>query len=100
MGLLMENPRRNPDTSFRRIGDEGGLVVIPGRAEVKVLNPVGITVFSLLDGSRDIDALAAAVGDEFDVEMAQARQDVIAFLADMRQDGMLAGDGPSEETGS
>jgi hypothetical protein len=35
---------------------------------IKVLNPVGIAVFSLLDGSRDVDALAAKVAEEFEIE--------------------------------
>ena len=84
------HPRRHPDTAFRKIGEEGGLVVLPGRAEVKVLNPVGIAVFSQLDGSKDIDALAASVADEFDIDLAAARADVEAFLDDLRQNGMLA----------
>jgi len=100
MDLLMGHPRRNPDTSFRQIGDEGGLVVLPGRAEVKVLNPVGIAVFSRLDGSRDVDALAAAVADEFDIDLAQARQDVVEFLTELQRDGLLADDGavPNERS--
>jgi hypothetical protein len=92
MDLLMANPRRNPDTSFRQIGDEGGLVVLPGRAEVKVLNPVGIAVFSRLDGSRDVDSLAAVVADEFEVDLVKARQDVIEFLTELQRDGLLADD--------
>ena len=84
------HPRRHPDTAFRKIGDEGGLVVLPGRAEVKVLNPVGVAVFSQLDGSKDIEALAAYVAEEFDVELAVAREDVLTFLDDLRQNGMLA----------
>jgi hypothetical protein len=94
MDLLMANPRRHPDTSFRQIGDEGGLVVLPGRGEVKVLNPVGIAVFSLLDGSRDVDTLAAAVAGEFEIELDQARQDVVAFLTELQRDGLLA-EGPA-----
>jgi len=86
----MSFPRRHPDTAFRKIGDEGGLVVLPGRAEVKVLNPVGIAVFSLLDGSRDVDALAAKVAEEFDIRTEQARADVTAFLAELEAEGMLA----------
>ncbi len=89
MGLLMANPKRHPDTSFRQIGDEGGLVVLPGRAEVKVLNPVGIAVFSKLDGSRDIDALVAAVAEEFEIDEAQARDDVVSFLNELQREGML-----------
>jgi hypothetical protein len=90
MDLVMTYPRRHPDTAFRQIGDEGGLVVLPGRAEVKVLNPVGIAVFSLLDGSRDLDTLAAAIAGEFDIEIAQAREDVVAFLTELQREGMLA----------
>lgn len=90
MGVVMAYPRRHPDTAFRQIGDEGGLVVLPGRAEVKVLNPVGIAVFSLLDGSRDLDTLADAIAGEFEIEIAQAREDVVAFLAELQREGMLA----------
>ena len=100
MDLLMDFPRRHPDTAFRQIGSEGGLVVLPGRAEVKVLNPVGIAVFSLLDGSRDIDTLAAAIAGEFEIEPAQAREDVVAFLAELRREGMLADAATPDERSS
>lgn len=84
------HPRRNPDTAFRKIGEDGGLVVIPGRAVVKVLNPVGIAIFSQLDGSKDVDMLAASVAEEFEVDLDAAREDVVKFLDDLKQDGMLA----------
>lgn len=84
------HPRRHPDTAFRKIGEEGGLVVLPGRSEVKVLNPVGIVIFSQLDGSKDVETLAASVAEEFDVELAAAREDVVKFLDDLRENGMLA----------
>ena len=60
-------PRRHPDTAFRPVGDEGGLVVLSGRAEVKVLNPVAIKVFGLLDGEHSPEQIARAVVDEYDV---------------------------------
>jgi hypothetical protein len=94
MDVLMAFPRRHPDTAFRQIGDEGGLVVLPGRAEVKVLNPVGIAVFKLLDGSRDLDMLAAAVEEEFEIGLDQARNDVETFLRELQADGLLADDAP------
>ena len=99
MDLLMDYPRRHPDTAFRQVGDEGGLVVLPGKAEVKVLNPVGIAVFALLDGSRDVDALAATIAGEFEIELAQAREDVIEFLTELQREGMLAdAAAPNERT--
>ena len=83
------HPRRHPDSAFRKIGDEG-LVVLPGRAEVKVLNPVGMLVFAQLDGSKDVEALVAAVAEEFEVDVEAARQDVVTFLDQLRENGMLA----------
>jgi len=65
-------------------------VVLPGRSEVKVLNPVGIAVFSQLDGSKDVDTLAASVAAEFETDLESAREDVVAFLEAHRENGVLA----------
>lgn len=96
MDLLMAHPRRSPDSAFRQIGDGGGLVVLAGRAEVKVLNPVGIAIFSLLDGSRDVETLAAAVADDFDVDLDRAREEVRMFLIELQSAGLLADETPQD----
>jgi hypothetical protein len=84
-----ERPRRHPDTAFRAVGDEGGLVVIPGRAVVKVLNPVAIKVYSLLDGTRTAEEIADAVAEEFEADRAEVLRDIEAFLGELREQGML-----------
>lgn len=88
---LPTHPRRNPSTSFRKVGDEGGLVVLPGRSEVKVLNPVGIAVYGLLDGSHSVDEIVRSVTEEFEIEPSQAREDVMWFLNQLADHGMLVG---------
>lgn len=82
-------PQRNRETAYRQIGDEGGLVVLPGRAEVKVLNPTGIAIFRLLDGRHTVAEIARAVASEFDVTEEQALADVGAFLDELDRNGML-----------
>ena len=82
-------PRRHPDTAFRSVGDDGGLVVLPGKAEVKVLNPVGSTIFSLLDGQHTHEQIVEAVSDEFDVPREQATEDLRSFLEELDSNGML-----------
>jgi hypothetical protein len=84
-------PRRHPDSAFRSIGDEGGMVVLPGRTEIKVLNPTGAKVFSLLDGSHSTDDIVREVVSEFDVSEDDARRDVNEFLSALEAHGMLAG---------
>lgn len=86
---LESRPSRHPDTAFKVIGDEGGLVVLPGKAEVKVLNPAGIKIFSLLDGEHSPEQIARAVTEEFEVPQKQALEDVHAFLDDLQEHGML-----------
>jgi len=83
-------PRRHPDSAFRAIGDEGGMVVMPERAEVKVLNPVGIKIFALLDGEHSRDQIVEAVVAEFDVDAPQAAKELDVFLAELAAEGMLA----------
>jgi hypothetical protein len=83
--------RRHPDSAFRQVGDEGGLVVLPGQAEVKVLNPAGITIFSLLDGEHSPEEIARRVAEEFEVSESQALADINAFVAELGEHGMLAG---------
>ena len=97
-----KNPQRHSNTAFRSIGDEGGLVVLPGRSEVKVLNPVAIKVFELLDGKHSVEDIARAVTEEFDIDESQAVADIVDFVESLRKNGMLAGDegGPREESGA
>lgn len=85
-----DRPRRHPDSSYRAIGDEGGLVVLPGRAEVKVLNPVGVKVFGLLDGSRTLEEIAGEVVQEFEVGEEAALRDIREFLGELDAHQMLA----------
>jgi hypothetical protein len=86
---LSDRPRRSPDCAYRAIGEEGGLVVLPGKAEVKVLNPVGVKIFSLLDGEHSIEEIVAAVTAEFDVPVETARGDVQSFIGELAAQGML-----------
>jgi hypothetical protein len=92
-------PKRHPETAFRVVDEDGGLVVLAGRSEVKVLNPVGIKVFSLLDGEHSIDAITAVVVDEFAVSQEDAGRDVQAFLDELQANGMLSAETPQETTG-
>lgn len=85
-----DTPRRATENAFRPIGDDGGLVVLPGRSEVKVLNPVGSRVFELIDGKRTIDDIVRTIADEFEVPPEQAAADVDEFLSVLEEQGMVA----------
>lgn len=82
--------RRSADSAYRAVGDEGGLVVLPIRSEVKVLNPVGSKIYSMLDGSHTEREIVDAVVNEFDIAPDEAERDLREFLKELEQHGMLA----------
>ena len=87
---MQRRPNRNPETAYRAIGDEGGLVVLPTQSEVKVLNPVGSVIYAMLDGEHTVQQIVDRIVDEFDVTPDQARADTDEFLDSLEAEGMLA----------
>ncbi len=94
-------PRRESSTAFRSVAEEGCLVVVPSRATVEVLNPVGGKIYSILDGTHTEDDIVRGVMEDFDVAEEQARRDLREFLSELRAKGMTVtagGDEAAEET--
>ena len=80
--------RRHRDVAWQRIGDEA---VVMDLAEGRVLglNPAGTLVWSLVE-ERDEDGLVAAVVERFATDERSAREDVLGFLAVLRERGLVA----------
>ena len=89
-------PRRESSTAFRSVADEGCLVVVASRATVEVLNPVGGTIYSMLDGTHTEDDIVRRVMEEFEVEEEPARRDLREFLGELRDKGMVVAAGGGE----
>lgn len=56
---------------------------------VHELNAAGTLLWSLADGSRDLEAIAAALEEKYDVPAVQARQDVQEFFRELAAAGMI-----------
>ena len=82
-------PKRHRESNFREISGEGGLIVIPGEAEIHVANPVGIRTWALLDGTHTVRQIVGTIVQEFEVDEDQALRDVMEFLGDLEQRGLL-----------
>lgn len=68
-------------------------MVLPSKAEVKVLNPVAIAIFPLLDGRHTYGEIIDRVVEEFDVTREQALSDVHEFIETLAEHAMLAEEG-------
>jgi hypothetical protein len=85
--------QQTPDVVARTIADEAFLLPVKGdlvnTAEMFVLSEVGRFIWALVDGSRGVEEMVAAVVAEFDVDEARARADVSDFLAELKGHGLL-----------
>ena len=70
--------------------DDEAVLVLPEQGQVKVLNPVGASIWALADGSRTVREIAAALCAEYAVERAEAEADALAFVSRLEAKGILA----------
>jgi hypothetical protein len=73
-----------------RIVDGEAVLVLPEKAQVKVLNEVGSLIWTLVDGSRTVAQIAAEVCARYEVEPVAARTDTLRFLGQMADRGALS----------
>jgi hypothetical protein len=72
-----------------QIVQDEAVIVLPDSGEVKVLNEVGATIWTLADGSRSVREIAAQVYEQYDVDLSRAEADVLAFVAELLQRRVL-----------
>ena len=78
---------RSQSVVSRRVSGETLIVPVRGNvgdlASIYSFNEVASLIWQLLDMPRDLSELVSAVEREYDVDPAQAQQDVSKFLNDM-----------------
>jgi len=85
----MRIPRR-VDVEMREVPESGNLVLLdPAGVEMIVLNPIGAVIYQLVDGARDIHAIASIVTDALAAPLDQVTRDVEAFVAELSARGLL-----------
>jgi hypothetical protein len=65
---IMDDQRyvRNPDVGMREEDEDGALLFNPDTNQVQVINPTGLFIWNLCDGSRSLNAIAEAMQQEFE----------------------------------
>lgn len=80
--------RRCSDLPWRRIEDEI-FIITPDDGGLHSLNEVGSRIWELLDPDRDVAALVAALGEEYDVERERLEEDVLGLLTKLLKGGLV-----------
>lgn len=84
-----ERPRRRGEITFQSMPDGTAVLVDPASGAAYALNATGARVWQLCDGSHTLDEVAAALTQEFDVTLAQARRDIIVLVHALGELDML-----------
>ena len=87
-------PARRHDLEVVDVGDEQ-IVWDPVRDRVHRLDPVGVLLWSFLDGETPIADLAADVADVWGIDVEQATQDLLDLVRRLDEAALLVG---SKET--
>jgi coenzyme PQQ biosynthesis protein PqqD len=80
--------RRAPDVRFRHV-DEETVVIRQATAEALVLNEVAGRILELVDGSRDLAAVIAALEAEYDVSSQELGDDVNEYVDELLASGLV-----------
>lgn len=71
---------------------DGVIIVSPTTGRLRVLNPLGSSIWSLLDGSRTVEDIENALQQQFPhISPAKIRGDLIGFLSELMNRGLISG---------
>ncbi|HXT96890.1 MAG TPA: PqqD family protein [Polyangia bacterium] len=82
--------KRDPGLPFQTLEEET-IVVDPRTREVHLLNDTAARVWELLASAQSVDALTAALGEEYDAPADELRAGVEELLAGLSEKGLLLG---------
>jgi hypothetical protein len=80
---------KNPDVAYR-IYDGEATIVLPGRAEVKVLNKVGSLVWDRIDGQKELGTILEMILEDYETPRDAAEADLLEFVAALHEHGMVS----------
>jgi SynChlorMet cassette protein ScmD len=83
------NPAANPIIVLREEFDNYGLLFDPDTGGVLVINPIGVSIWKLMDGKRDIDGIVREIGNLYEDVSAEAPKEIEAFIIDLANRGFV-----------
>jgi hypothetical protein len=81
-------PRQAPHAAFRELSD-GAVVLHLESGAYHSVNATGALTWSLLDGRRDVRAVAAALREHVDGAPDDLEADVAAFVEELAERGLV-----------
>jgi hypothetical protein len=88
-GAVTECPKARTDLMLQEVGSEGMLYDRTGE-RIHILNVTALAIWKVCDGSRDINAIGAAIGLGFSgLEGHDIKSDIEKLLTEFEERGLL-----------
>ena len=81
-------PRKTESFTERQLGEET-IFLSPKGDEIHSLDEVGTFIWQLVDGTKDLGMILDCLCDEYDVEIEQARGDLLEFARELVERELL-----------
>jgi hypothetical protein len=66
-----------------------GILILPERGQIKVVNEIGARIWSLIDGHSSIQDIALKITDEYQVSLVEAQRDTLDFVNELQERGLV-----------
>jgi SynChlorMet cassette protein ScmD len=86
---LSEKPIVNPVVVLREEFDDWAVLFNPDTAEAVGINPVGVALWKLMDGDRNLEKIVAEVKDRFNDVPETALEEVTDFVSNLVESGFV-----------
>jgi PqqD family protein of HPr-rel-A system len=87
--LLAQKPSVRELIEFRVLDDFSSVAVDPDSGQAHALTPVATAIFERCDGTMSVDEIVQEIVDIFECDGDQAQSDVVAFIDELRERGLL-----------
>jgi len=86
---LSSKPIINPVVVLREEFDDWAVLFNPDTANAVGINPVGVSVWKLMDGNRTLEDLVDEIKDQFADVPDEAIEDLTAFVENLAENGFV-----------
>ncbi len=85
----LNNPKSNPGIKFRQESDDWVILFDPDTGNARTLNPVGVFVWKLLDGSNSLESIVQNIRASYNNAPAEADEHVKQFIDVLSETGFV-----------
>ncbi len=91
-------PKAKRAVVLREEFDDWAVLFDPDSAQAVGINPVGVTIWKSMDGTRSLEDIARALPERFDDVPGSALEQVRAFVDELERRGLVALEAPEQDS--